>query len=240
MIWVYKSLSRPYGWLMNLLGKLMLIICHFKLCWCVLTWSSYLAKCWNLRRFIWSAGVFPKPSAPTVWSGGLRGVSLHSCLGFCASKPISRATITQEAGTLPLPRQPCSGLALSRCRQCTCCRELPTSSGSQVAISLWKVNRFLSHSHWPSGPSWPFLIHMSKWTMLYIQTEINLIKAEIGKAGLTTWFIHTKPQSLISNGPVESSLSRYLFPFNSKSYRNNQGFCKERLNICDRVITICI
>lgn len=169
----------------------------------------------------------------------VRGVSSDSCVDFCTSRPIARDMITQEADTFSLPTGLAQGLAWTGASRVPDAGNCSHPLASKGPPPLQKANIFLSYCHSPSAPPYPHFIHVSKRTTLYIQTEINLIKPEISKAGLITWPIHVKPRLLICNCPVGSSLFSYLFSFNSGSHENSQEFCKERLNLCVGVITIC-
>lgn len=201
MIWVYQPLSRPYGWLMNLLGRLMLIICHFKLCWCVLTWSAYLehAETSQGSSELWAP--VPNPGLPQIQMEGWK--ESPSFLGWLLCLVIH----LQGSYNLSLPHHPCSawpwvcnGPAMykvqTRIRNVFVITLALSQSSDYLSDGKYT---FLSHHPLPLATCRPHLIHMGSWTMLYILMETDLIKAETGETGPITWFIHTKCQSLVCN-----------------------------------------
>lgn len=172
------------------------------------------------------SGMFPKPSAPQLWSGRLTAVSPTSCVGFCASKPISRAA-NLGGWHIPLPHHPCPGLTLHRVPA----RYLLVV----IATTLWQPTGLVE------GKQISFL-----WPLTFSPLPNPTPSTEAGDACCTSReqgvisFVHSEPWSPSYNSPVVSSLSGHPFSFISESYKNSQGFHKETLNLWDGVIATCI
>lgn len=86
----------------------MPIICHFKLLVC----ANLIAIPQNMLKppKVHLNGTHVSQAQRSQFEV-VRGVSSDSCVDFCASRPISRAMITQEGDTFPLPSGLAQGLA---------------------------------------------------------------------------------------------------------------------------------
>lgn len=178
---------------------------------------------WNLLRFTWALGMLPKPKAPHSVK---QGVERSHPLTSLASVPCG-----PSPGLLP-PRRwehaPCPSLA-SRTKRCACCK---TPSPSQMATPLMDNQQISFHCHSSSALLAPSNTH-EQVDHTVILTETDSSRQKLW--GRANYLIHPRrvPESCLQ-------LSRSCFSFNSKSQENSQRLCKERLNLCDGVKTICI
>lgn len=167
--------------------------------------------------------MLPKPKAPhSVKQGVVRSHPL-SCTCFCALWSISRATATQEMGTCSLPKP-----SLKNKEMCPLQDTLSQPS-----------------DHFPYGQPTDFLpvpftlsplspISYTRASGPHCNPDRNrLTKAETVRQGQL-------PDSPPPSARVLSATVQVLLFLQLKVTENSQGLCKERLNLCDGVKTICI
>lgn len=193
MSWVYKPLSRLYNWLMNLLGRLMLITCHFKLGWYALAWLLYSE---HAETSQW--GPASQAQCSQTKAAGCEESVPTPVLTSVPSGPSPGPRWPKRLAHFPSPTSLAQGLPGVGASNVPAAGNFPPPSGNQVATSLREGKHISSRYHSPSTSCTPTPYTWASEPCCVSRQPSTSLRQRLGRQGYSPdWFIHAEPQSYL-------------------------------------------